>query len=131
MEVEVRVLFAAFLAAHGVAHLVGFLGAWGWLASAQVPHRTTILFGRVDLGEVGIRVFGVLWLLLAVGFLMGGWGVAASQAGVARWLIAMSSVSIAACILAWPDARIGVAVNAAVLVVVAYAVRSGWLGLGL
>ena len=125
-----RFLFAALLAAHGVAHLVGFLGSWGWLASAQVPHRTTILLGRVDLGEVGIRLFGVLWLLLAIGFVLGGLGVAASQTGVARWLMAMAAISLMACVLAWPDARIGVAVNAAVLAIVVFAARSGWLGLG-
>ena len=131
MEVDVRLLFAAFLAAHGVAHLVGFLGSWGWLASAQVSQRTSILLGRVDLGPVGIRVFGVVWLLLAVGFLIGGWGVAVSQVGVGRWLVAVASVSLVACVLAWPDARIGVAVNAIVLTVVTFGAGGGWLGLGL
>jgi len=44
-----------------------------------LPYKTTLLGGRWELGEGGIRVFGALWLIPAVGFglagaaLMAGW----------------------------------------------------------
>jgi len=48
---QVRFMMGAFLLAHGFAHLVGLAGAWQ--LNAGVPHKTTLLAGRIDLGEDG------------------------------------------------------------------------------
>jgi hypothetical protein len=121
-----RILTALFLAAHGVAHLVGFVGAWRLAAPETVPYATTVLAGRVDLGDAGIRALGVLWLLTAAAF----WLVAFGEAtGREWWLRAAAFValaSLALSVLGWPEARIGVAVNVAILLALAAARRWAW-----
>jgi len=69
-----RVLVVAVsvvLVAHGLIH---FMGTAAYLKLANVtgiPYKTALLNGRWDVGDTGIRVFGVLWAVAAVGFLVG------------------------------------------------------------
>src|SRR3989442_1558863 len=53
-----RVLLAAWLLAHGVAHLPGFLVSWQLHDFPDLPFHTTILADRVDIRAVGIRLIG-------------------------------------------------------------------------
>ena len=109
-----RYLFAGLLVAHGIAHLVGFVMPWGLMPSRDVDYRTTVLNGSVDLGETGARVFGVLWLALAIAFIGVGSAVfAGSSDGV--WVARLAGLSLVFCVLAWPDARIGAVVNVAII----------------
>lgn len=106
-----RYALSVILAAHGIAHLVGFLVPWRILSSPDMPFKTTLLAGRVDVGDAGIRAIGVLWLLTA-GFIV------ASAAGLAlqaRWAESMMLpavlVSLVLCLIEVPEARIGVVLN--------------------
>jgi hypothetical protein len=109
-----RYLFAGLLVAHGIAHLVGFVMPWGLMPSRDVDYPTTVLNGSVDLGETGARVFGVLWLALAIAFIVVGGAVfAGSSDGV--WVARLAGLSLVFCVLAWPDARIGAVVNIAII----------------
>jgi hypothetical protein len=60
-----RFALAALLMAHGVAHLVGFVVPWRLVASQEVAYRTTILASAIDVGDAGIRMLGIVWLLAA------------------------------------------------------------------
>jgi len=97
----VRYALSALLAAHGVAHLVGYVA----------PRKVTLLAGRVDVGEVGIRVVAVIWLLMAVAMMATAVGVAVQ----ARWanaaVLPVVFVSLVLCLLELPAARIGLALN--------------------
>ena len=109
-----RSLFAVLLVAHGIAHLVGFVMPWGLMSSLDVNYRTTVLNGTVDLGETGARVFGILWLALAIAFVVIGAAVfAGSRDGV--WIVRFAALSLLFCVLAWPEARIGAIVNVAII----------------
>lgn len=118
------VLIALFLFAHGVAHLVGFSAAWS-LSPAKIPHLTTVVAGRFDLGEGGIRTVGVMWLFAAIAF-----AVVAVGAGTrASWwpgaALVVSLASLALCVLGWPEAKVGVVLNLIVLAVAVIAL--GWV----
>jgi hypothetical protein len=64
--------FAILLVLHGLIHLMGTT-VYMKLGQIQgLPYKTTLLGGRWDLGERGIRVFGALWMLPAVGFVLAG-----------------------------------------------------------
>ena len=85
-----RIAAVLFLAAHGFAHLVGFAGAFR--LKPDIYH-TTLLAGRVDVGDAGMRVMGVLWVLAALLFA----GAAASLAMRADWfrpLLLVAAMSI-------------------------------------
>ncbi len=107
-------LFALLLIAHGIAHLVGFVVPWGLMAAPDVVNRTTILAGAVDIGAAGARALGLLWLALAIGFVVAGAALVAARQDVV-WIARLAAVSLVLCIVAWPDTRIGLGVNAAIL----------------
>ena len=111
-----RFALAALLIAHGVAHLVGFLVPWKLLSTAEVPYRTTILGGLIEVGDAGARALGVVWLMATLAFvvlaaaILAGWNVRG-------WAFATLSLSLVLCVAGWPEARIGLVVNAFLLIV--------------
>ena len=72
-----HIIFGIFLIAHGVAHLVGFVTYWKIASFEEMPYKTTLLADRVDVGDVGIRIVGVLWLLIGLAFAVLGVGLIA------------------------------------------------------
>lgn len=119
-----RVFVALFLLVHGFAHLVGFAGSWN--LSREIAYKTTILGGRFDAGDSGIRVIGVLWLIAALAFAVAG----AALLGRAPWwpaaAMGVSAASLVLCVTGWPDARIGLAIDAALIAFLVAGVRAGW-----
>jgi hypothetical protein len=109
-----RLALSALLIAHGVAHLVGFVVPWRLMATSDVPYRTTILAGAIEVGDVGVRALGVVWLAAALAFVVLG-GALLAGFGVRSWMFAVLGLSLALCAAGWPDARIGVIVNVVVL----------------
>lgn len=106
-----RYLLIALLAVHGFAHLPGFAVAWRLIASAEMPYRTTLLYGRINLGDAGIRIYGLCWLALACGFAIAAFGVAQRASW---WLLLVESLALLSmffCALGWPDSRFGVLAN--------------------
>lgn len=55
-----RVVFGLILLGHGFAHLVGFVVPWRLKTLPQMPYKTTPLANSINIGDVGIRVVGVL-----------------------------------------------------------------------
>jgi len=118
-----RFVLAFFLLAHGVAHLVGFVSSWKLATLAELPYKTTVFAGRVDVGDAGIRVMGVLWLLAALAFLVAAFAVATETGWAVRVTLAAVTASLILCVVGWPDARIGVAVNVGLALLLAIAAR--------
>jgi hypothetical protein len=82
---------------------------------ADVPYKTSVFSGFVNVGDTGIRMVGVVWLAAAVTYLIAGVALAMG----ASWSVPLASVitiiSVALCLSAWPEARLGLAVNVALL----------------
>ena len=63
------------LGLHGVIHLIGTVV---YLQVAELDgfaYKTTLMGGRLDLGDWGIRLFGALWLVPAIGFMVAAQGL--------------------------------------------------------
>lgn len=122
-----RLIIAIAMVLHGAAHLVGFAESWQLSMTERAPYKTTVLDGRLNLGAVGIRVAGSLWLLAALAFGL----VAAGAAVNAEWWAAVAlPTAIASLVLSlvwWPESRIGVAVNMLLLAALAMGRRAGWI----
>ncbi len=119
-----RIALAVFMVFHGIAHLVGFAGSWGLLKN--VPRKTTILSGRADLGETGIRIYGVVWLILAIAFLFAAIAAGIGAPGWVHWTPWVALASLVLCGLAWPDAPVGLAANVVILALLHLGARNGW-----
>ncbi len=113
-------LGAVLLAAHGLIHLIGFVVPWGIAQVDGFPYRTTALGGAVALGEPAVRMVGVVWLVLAIGFVVAGVGAWRGN----RWTVPLTAmlaiVSIAVCALGLPEAAFGLIVNASILAAVGW-----------
>ena len=111
-----RIVVALFLAAHGIAHLVGFAVPWKLITSPDIPYRTTIFAGTLDIGDTGERVLGVLWLIAAGAFVAAGaaW-FADARLAPANTTVALL-LSVLLCVADWPQTRIGMVVNIAIAI---------------
>jgi hypothetical protein len=111
----IRTLAAVLLAAHGLIHLIGFVVPWGIAQVEGFPYRTSALAGTLALGESGARLVGVVWLALAVGFVVAGVAVWRRAAWAAPLTAALAVGSIVVCTLGLPEAAFGIVVNLAIL----------------
>jgi hypothetical protein len=125
-EDAMRMVLAVLMALHAVAHLPGFLVPWRLASLPEMPYGTTVLGGRLDLGDAGIRVMGAAWLAAALAF-----AVAAVAAGTDRswWMAAAAAAavtSLALSVMGLPAARMGIVVNLLILAALLAAPRLGW-----
>ena len=95
------------------------------MASEEAPYKTTVLSGSVD---VGIRLVGIVWLLLAIGFWVASFGVWSGTPGSRWWLWMVATMSLLACLASLPEAKIRVGVNLVIVVALIVAARVGWFG---
>ena len=110
-----RYALGLLMALHGFAHLVGMVVSWQLAPLEGALYKTTLLSGRVDVGDAGMRVMGALWLLTALGFAIAAFATFTDRPWWLAAAIVASLVSLAISIVALPDSRIGVAVNLLIL----------------
>lgn len=122
-----RFALAILMALHGVAHLVGFAVPWRLVENEDMPRGTTLLAGLVDVGEEGIRMVGLLWLALAVAFFAASFATWTARPSWVSLTVAVAGTSLLFSAVGWPAARIGVFVNAAILLLVGAGLRLGWV----
>jgi hypothetical protein len=115
------IIVSIVLIVHGLVHLMGTTVYLKLGTIEGFSYKTTLLNGRWDLGETGIAVFGALWAVAAVGFVIAG---VALLAGWSWWqpvLVGVTLFSLALTVLDWKTAFAGAIINIAILVVL-------WLG---
>jgi hypothetical protein len=120
-----RVIFVLILIGHGFAHLSGFFLAWPITIFKDMPYKTTILGKHIDVGDLGIRVVGLLWLIAALAF---AFSAILVLTRISWWLPftgAATAFSFLLCIAEWPDARIGAFVNMGLAALILF--RVDWL----
>ena len=122
-----RTAIALLMALHGIAHLPGFLNSWELVTLEEIPYHTTVLSGRLDVGDVGMRALGVLWLAAAGVFVAVAAGALAHGDWWVPWAVGAALGSLILSAVEWPEARIGVAVNAFLLAALDMGTRFGWL----
>lgn len=109
------VTFAILLLAHGFAHLVGFVGPWG-MASSAAP-QSALLAGRISAGVVGMRIVSVLWLGGSLAFTAAAIGVLRHAPWWPGFTFGAAVASLLLCILGLPQARLGIPINIAIILV--------------
>jgi hypothetical protein len=105
----------SFLALHGLAHLMGWIAYWPLGVIAGLPYKTTLFDGSWNLGDGGMRIFSVLWLIVALGFITAAVGLITGQAWTTQTLVATTLLSLAITALDWGVAFRGTLIDAAVL----------------
>ena len=122
-----RLAVVVLLLAHGVAHLVGFLVPWRLATPPEMPYRTTVLGGAIDLGPTGIRLYGLLWLALGLAFAIAAGALVLRLPWLYRLTVIAAAWSLVMCVAGWPESRIGVAANLVLLTLTIAGTHAGWL----
>jgi len=122
-----RYVFAALLLIHGFAHLVGFIVSWKLAKLEEMPYKTTLLGGRWDVGDAGIRGVGVLWALVGLGMFTLGGVLALTGFLSEGQLLAFSLASSVLCVLGWPDSKLGLVANAVIVALYFVSRSQGWI----
>ena len=113
----VTVIASVILFLHGLIHLMGTAAYLKLTEIDQLPYKTTVLSGRWDLGSIGTTIFGILWAVAAIGFVL----TAIALFGNWDWwrsvLIGVTLFSLVLTSLDWGVAYAGVIVNLAILLI--------------
>ena len=118
------ILAAVVLVAHGLIHLMGTTVYLRFGELEGFAYKTTLLGGRWDLGATGIGVFGALWAVAAVGFIVAAIGM---LTGSSWWQAVLIAVTIFSLILTGLDSSLafaGIGLNIVILIVVFWMRRS-------
>jgi len=108
---------AAFIvAAHGLIHLMGLVAYWPLAELKDLPYKTALFGDRWEVGRTGMRLFSVLWLLAAVGFVaaVGGW--LADRPWAAGLMAGAAVLSLAICLADWSAAWRGALISLVILI---------------
>jgi hypothetical protein len=108
---------------HGLIHLMG-TASYLQLANVQgLPYKTTLLSGRWNVGNNGIHVFGALWFIPAIGFIV---AAVALLVGWTWWqplLFGVTLVSLVLTVLDSSTAYAGIIINVVILALLFLAPR--------
>ncbi|HEY6058488.1 MAG TPA: hypothetical protein VIV06_10675 [Candidatus Limnocylindrales bacterium] len=115
----IRLAAIAFLAVHGLVHWIGFAIPWRLMASQDNPYSTAVLWGSVDLGETGIRLLGVAWLVPIALFIVAALAIWRRVRSALFLTTLAAAVSLVLCVLGMPGAVIGTAIDVGILALVA------------
>ncbi len=106
-----KIALGIFLGIHGFAHLIGFLVPWKIATLKEMPYSTKIFYQKYDIGSIGVRITGLLWLAATLLFFTTSFYLIS---GNPQWMtILRVSIYLSSllCIIGLPDARIGFLVN--------------------
>ena len=118
MSKIILIISAIVLGLHGIIHLIGTAVYMKLTEIQGCSYKTTLLGGRWDIGENGIRIFGVLWIVPAVGFIV---AAVALLAGWDWWRSVLVPVTLFSLVLTILDSSIayaGVIINIVILGIV-------------
>lgn len=115
------IVIALVLTLHGLVHLMGTV-TYMKLGTVQgLAYKTTLLDGRWDLGANGMALYGALWALAAMGFVVAAAALLAGWSWYRPLLLGAALFSLALTALDWQAAAAGAIIDAAIL---------AWLWLG-
>ncbi len=113
----VSILFILLTAIHGLIHLMGFTAYWPLAIISALPYKTSLLNGRWEVGSGGMRLFSLVWLLAAIGFLAAAALLALKMPAWAPVLLVSTLLSLGLCLLDWQAALRGFWIDVFILVV--------------
>lgn len=109
------ILIAGVLVLHGLIHLMGTVTFMKLGTVQGLEYKTSLLNGRWNLGERGIAVYGALWALAAIGFVISAIAMLAGWEWSRLALLVVAAFSLALTMLDWQDAQAGGILNIIIL----------------
>jgi hypothetical protein len=121
----VQLVASVVLALHGLVHLIGFVVPWRLATIEGFPYHSSVLNGSWEIGDFGVRAIGIVWLVLAVGFVVAAFGVWRGESWAPLLTAVLAIVSLAVSVVGLPEASAGIAINVLILGVIGYLALTG------
>lgn len=121
----VTIAAAILLILHGLVHLVGTAAYACQINMKGFAKNAELLSGHLYVGDFGVRVFGWLWTLPALGFVAAGFALLAKWPSWKPLLIAVTLLSLILTVLDWSSAFVGGIIDGMILVLVVVSARRG------
>jgi Family of unknown function (DUF6544) len=102
---------------HGLIHVMGFVAYWPLAKVPDLAYKTSLLGGRLEIGPAGMRLFSLLWLLAALGWVVAGGALIFKQPAWAPVMLGATLLSLAICTLDWGVAFRGALIDLVYLAV--------------
>jgi hypothetical protein len=118
---------AIFLFIHGFAHVVGFLVYWRILKDKDVEYKTTIFPGDINVGDVGIRFIGLIYLLIAIALGYLGYDLLTDAIVFQEYIWPITVMSTVLTVFGWPDTKFGLLANGILIAFLWLNSQFGWL----
>lgn len=118
---SLRRIAGLVVALHGLIHLIGFVVPWRLARIEGFGSTTSAAWGSIEVGETGARLVGLVWLVLAVAFVVAGAGLWLARSWAIPLTVGAALVSLPICVLGAPDGVMGIAID---VLIVATAVIS-------
>ena len=119
-------ILAGLLIVHGLVHILGLLIYFEITEIDTLEYSTKVLGGRIEVGDFGMRILGIIWLLIMIAMVASGVGLLLGTAwwySLALWSTVASTVVT---ILGWPDTRYGLMINVLVFILLFVGSSQGW-----
>jgi len=113
------IVLAVLAGIHGLIHLMGFAAYWPLAKINELPYKTSLLAGRLEVGTAGMRVFSLLWLLATLGFVIAAIALVLGKSNWAPLMLGAALLSIVLCALDWSAAFRGALIDVFFLLVLA------------
>ena len=112
-------VFAVFLVLHGLVHVYGFTVPWFHRGFRGVDYSTRILNGSIEVGSTAMKMLGVVWLAVAVAFVVVGVMLWRGHTWARRTTVALLLASLVLCIVGLPGSVIGLVIDVVLLALLA------------
>jgi len=118
MNKFLSIAFSFVLVLHGIVHLMGTVTYLQLGTVEGLAYKTTLLNTGWDVGQGGMAIFGALWAVAGVSFMV------AALSFLARWpwarplLLATGGLSLALTVLDWDVAYAGIVLNVIILALI-------------
>ncbi len=109
--------FAAFVLAHGLIHVMGFLPAWRLPAPTGFDYTTVFLYGQIDLGDAGAKALGLAWLAVTVAYVAAAILLWRGNGRAALVTVLVSVASAAICAFSLRLAQAGLVIDVALIAI--------------
>lgn len=113
-----RIVATIYVLVHGLIHLIGFVVPWRIVEFADLEYSTKIFFEQIDIGDVGQRIWGLVWLGITLAYLPATYGVATDADWTNSVLVPATVASLVVCVLGLPDTVVGILANVIILGVI-------------
>ena len=113
--------FAVFFALHGIVHVIGFTVLWKLGGLRGVQYSTSLFNRSLEVGDVGVKLVGLIWLATTLAFLAVAVLLWRRHAWALRLTIGLLLVSLVLCVAGLPGSIMGLAIDVALLAILAVA----------